>query len=77
MAIMDMFENFNEVLGIIDFSVVELDEQIDVYMKNLLNDRNQAKISKNFELADKIRDELLEKGYKIIDGREGSFLERV
>jgi cysteinyl-tRNA synthetase len=77
MAIMDMFENFNEVLGIIDFSVVELDEQIDGYMKNLLNDRNQAKISKNFELADQIRDELLEKGYKIIDGREGSVLERV
>jgi len=77
MAIMDMFETFNEVLGIIDFSVVKLDEQIDVDMKNLLNDRNQAKLNKDFELADKIRDDLLEAGYKIIDGREGSVLERV
>ena len=77
MALMDMFETFNEVLGIIDFSIVELDEQIDGYMKNLLNDRNQAKMSKNFELADKIRDELLEAGYKIIDGRDGSVLERI
>ena len=77
MAILDMFETFNQVLGIIDFSVVELDEQIDPEMMNLLNDRNQAKLNKDFELADKIRDDLLEQGYKIIDGREGSVLERV
>jgi cysteinyl-tRNA synthetase len=77
MAIMDMFDTFNQVLGIIDFSVVEIDEQIDPDMMNLLTDRNQAKLNKDFELADKIRDELLEAGYKIIDGREGSILERV
>lgn len=77
MALMDMFETFNEILGIIDFSIVEIDEQIDDEIMNLLDDRNKAKLDKNFELADKIRDELLEAGYKIIDSREGSVLERV
>ena len=77
MALMDMFETFNEVLGIIDFSIVEIDEQIDDAIMNLLDDRNKAKLDKNFELADKIRDDLLEQGYKIIDSREGSVLEKI
>lgn len=37
--------------------------------------RNKAKLEKNYELADKIRDELLKDGIKLIDGRDGTTYE--
>jgi cysteinyl-tRNA synthetase len=40
-------------------------------------ERNQAKKSKDFEKADKIREELLALWWKIVDEREGSRVERV
>ena len=39
--------------------------------------RNEAKKNKDFALADKIRDELLEKGIKLLDTREGTKYERI
>ncbi len=39
----------------------------DDYIENKIKERNQARDSKNYELADKIRDELLEKGVQIED----------
>ena len=61
MALMDMFETFNQVLGIIDFSVVEINEPMPDDIMNLLDDRNTAKLKKDFELADSIRDILFKK----------------
>ncbi|MCP4522592.1 MAG: cysteine--tRNA ligase [Candidatus Gracilibacteria bacterium] len=77
MALMDMFETFNSVLGIIDFDILENSVVIADDILDLLDDRNKAKLDKNFELADSIRDTLTQKGYKIIDGREGSVLEKI
>lgn len=37
--------------------------------------RNEAKKNKDFAAADKIRDELLEKGIRLIDTREGTTYE--
>ena len=42
---------------------------------NKIEDRKEAKKNKDFQLADKIRDELLEKGIKLIDTREGTTFE--
>ena len=39
--------------------------------------RNKAKLEKNYDLADRIRDELLKDGIKLIDGREGTTYEFV
>ena len=39
----------------------------DDYIENKIKERNQARDSKNYELADKIRNELLEKGVQIED----------
>jgi cysteinyl-tRNA synthetase len=39
--------------------------------------RQKAKKEKNFQEADKLRDEILELWYKIIDSREGSSLEKI
>ncbi len=77
MALMDMFETFNDVLAIVDFSIIELEEETPAEILELLEKRNQAKTDKDFETADTLRDELLSQGYKIIDSREGSYVEKV
>ena len=38
----------------------------------MINKRNEAKKEKNYNLADQIRDELLQKGIVLIDTREGT-----
>jgi cysteinyl-tRNA synthetase len=58
MSLMDMFETFNSVLGIIDFSIVEEDE-IPADILELFEERNTAKAEKDFETADTLRDALL------------------
>ena len=50
-----------------------LDEEI---LKQI-EKRNIAKKEKNYELADSIRDELMKKGVKLIDSREGTTYEIV
>ena len=51
-------------------------EDHDLIMK-LIEKRNNAKKSKDYELADSIRDELYSKGIKLIDTREGTTYEEV
>ncbi|MFK7780609.1 MAG: cysteine--tRNA ligase [Candidatus Gracilibacteria bacterium] len=72
----DMLNTLNQVLGIIDFTILNENDIIpdDIIKKS--QERNDAKKSKNFELADAIRDELLELGYKIVDERGGSRIEK-
>ena len=40
-----------------------------------INERNEAKKNKDYELADKIREELLASGIKLKDTREGTIYE--
>ena len=55
------------------------DESIEVNLDSEILEkielRNKAKLEKNYELADKIRDELLKDGIKLIDGRYGTTYE--
>ena len=53
--------------------LVEVDDEI---LKKI-EERNTAKKNKDFVLADSIRDELLQKGIRLIDSREGTTYERV
>lgn len=74
-AIVDMFKTFDEVFWIIDFTdntEIEIPENI----KEKLNQRNEAKKNKDFTLADNIRDEIEALGYKIVDDRSGSRVEK-
>jgi cysteinyl-tRNA synthetase len=73
---LDMFRTFNQVLGIIDFDVV-VNQEIPLDILSKLDERNTAKKAKNFELADKLRDELISLWYKIVDTRDDSFLEKI
>ena len=51
---------------------IELPEEI----KQLIEQRKQARNDKDWEKSDKIRDELLEKGYTIKDTKDGMYVER-
>lgn len=73
---LDMFKSFDSVLAIIDFEL-ESSSEIPEKIQEKLEERNKAKAEKDFETADKIRDELLKEWYKIIDDRTGSYLERI
>ncbi len=44
----------------------------DGYILEMIEKRNEAKINRDFDLADQIRDELLTKGIRLIDTREGT-----
>jgi cysteinyl-tRNA synthetase len=46
--------------------------KLDQTLQVLIELRNQARKAKNFELSDQIRDQLLEKGIELKDGREGT-----
>ena len=59
---------------------LEIDEQEAARIKQVEHDvkieeRNEAKKNKNYAKADEIRDELLQKGVKLIDTREGTTYE--
>ena len=54
---------------------VEIDSSLLDEINKKIEERAEAKKNKDFALADKIRDELLEKGVKLIDSREGTTYE--
>jgi len=77
-SIMDMLKTFNEVFWIFDFWILENNNNKtpeEILIK--LEERNNAKKDKNFELADKIRDELTNLWYQIIDSRDWSRIEKI
>ena len=47
-------------------------EKLDQTLQVLIELRNQARKSKNFELSDQIRDRLLAEGIELKDGRDGT-----
>ena len=71
-----LIEDFDKVLSL---SLIEEDtnEEVDEEIMKKIEKRNEAKKNKDFALADKIRDELLEKGIKLLDTREGTKYERI
>ena len=50
----------------------KIDSEKEKYILEMIEKRNNAKREKNYELADKIRNELLEKGITLKDTREGT-----
>ena len=71
-----LIEDFDKVLSLNLISEeTEIDEETKKYIEEMILKRKEAKINKDFELADKIRNELLEKGIAIKDTREGTIYE--
>ena len=61
----------------LDLLKSESNKELDREIKEKMKEREDAKALKNYELADKIREELLAKGVKLIDTREGTKYEIV
>ena len=50
----------------------EVDDELTVYIEEMIEKRKEAKKNKDYESADNIRNELLEKGIELKDTREGT-----
>ena len=68
---LELVKNFDKVLSL---NLIEEKEKLedDKWILDLIEERKNAKKEKNFELADKIRNDLLDKGIELIDSREGT-----
>ncbi len=78
LAIIDVLKTFDEVFSIMNFDIFEDSaERIPENIVTLLEKRILAKKQKRFKEADELRDEILNSGYKIIDSREWSSLEKI
>jgi cysteinyl-tRNA synthetase len=76
LAFIEMFRTFNQIFAIIDFT---LQDEVDIpdSVLKLLEERNDAKKNKDFTQADRLREQLTVLGYKIIDDRSGSRVEKI
>jgi len=67
LKIVDAFRNIDSVLGIFDFE----DELNDPEVQRLIKERDKARLEKNWNLADKIRDQLKARGVTVKDRKVG------
>ncbi len=70
-----LIEEWDKVLSLDLLDAKNIEVTDDIKLK--IEQRNQAKSDKNYELADSIRSELLEMGIKLIDTRDGTMYEYV
>ena len=73
----ELIFNFDKVLSLdlLKEDIKKIDVDFEIYINNMINKRNEYKKNKDFENADKIREELKEKGIIIKDTREGTIFE--
>ncbi len=73
--IAELLKKFDTVLGI-DIDKAKKTEELPQDVLDLLEKRNEARKNKNWEESDRIRDEILEKGYIIKDTKNGAELQK-
>lgn len=67
-----LVSNFDNVFSLKLINNNTIDEELEKYINEKISERNEAKKNKDFDLADKVRNELLEKGIRLLDTREGT-----
>lgn len=72
----DLLLKFDTVLGL-DIDKEEKKEEIPEEIKKLLEERKEARLNKNWELSDKLRDEIKDKGYLVKDSKDGMQIEKL
>ncbi len=72
-AVLSFMDEVNDVLGIIN----TVQDELEPHLFELANLREKARKEKNFALADKLRAELLQKGIRIDDLKDGFRWKRV
>ena len=71
--IYDFMLKINSILGVIEFE----EEKIPSQIKKLVKEREKARKEKNYEKADKIREEIKNKGYVLEDTGEGTMIKKI
>ena len=72
----ELIKDFDKVLGLELTTETNNTIQVDIeFINSKIEERNEAKKNKNYELADQIRNELLEIGIILKDTREGTTFE--
>ena len=73
----ELIKSFDSVLSLDLLKEDEniIDDELKTYIEDMINKRNEYKKNKDFVSADKVRDELLQKGIVIKDTREGTVYE--
>lgn len=73
-----IIQDFDKVLSLDLFhSEDEIDENLQKIILEKIELRREARENKNYELADQIRNELLDMGIKLIDSKDGTTYEKV
>lgn len=71
----ELLLKFDEVLGFDLDSYVKIVNDLPEEIIALINQRNDARLNKNWSESDRIRDILIEKGYTVKDSKEGTIVE--
>lgn len=67
---------FDQVLGLNLKEYKKDEEELPEEIKSLIENRNIARANKDWKESDRIRDILIEKGYKVKDSKEGTIVEK-
>ncbi|PIU75227.1 MAG: cysteine--tRNA ligase [Candidatus Portnoybacteria bacterium CG06_land_8_20_14_3_00_39_12] len=78
-TIYDLMIKFDKILGLgLDkIQKPETQDKIPQKVQELFNKRNQARQQKNFSLADNLRQQISQLGYRVLDTDQGSKLEKM
>lgn len=66
---------FDEVLGLDLKNYKPEEKKLPIEIKELIDLRNKARLEKNWSESDRLRDELISKGYTVKDTKEGTVVE--
>lgn len=73
----DLLLKFDTVLGLDIDKKIEIKEEIPEEILSLAKERQKARENKDWEMSDKLRDRIKEKGYIIKDSKDGFQIEKV
>jgi len=76
-SIAKLLIKFDTVLGLKIDVLDKKEEEISNEVKELVEQRKQARNEKNWELSDQLRDKIKELGYNIKDSKEGMTIEKI
>ncbi len=76
-AKLECLAKFDEVLGLGIESMKKEKVDIPEEIQKLLEERKKARENKDFQTSDKLRDEIRNKGYEVIDGKNGQELKKI
>lgn len=79
--IAELLKYFDQVMALnVDSEPVKFnndEDNIDIEIQRILEIRKQARENKDFAKSDELRDLLKEKGYKVLDSKEGQKIEKI